>query len=334
MPEVLNAPPATPGDAQQAAFQRGDDHLDRLFAAEKAEIPWWISLYQNLHDVIKPEKLPPLMITSKPVAVKDIWGLYRPDPKSFISSTGLVLAVFLILIAIGATNKAVQKKLADSVTLIAPISAFKPDVKQASGGGGGGARELKPVSKGQLPKPALKQFVPPQIVDHKPILEVAPSIIAPPDAVLPQNNLPNWGDPLAKLGDLSNGSGLGGGMGNGRGGGVGPGSGGGYGPGEGGGFGGGVFKVGGGVSAPAVLFKVDPEYSEEARKAKYSGTVTLAVVVTPDGKATDIHVVKSLGMGLDEKAIEAVQKWKFKPGLKGGAAVAVRATIEVNFRLL
>lgn len=334
MPEVLNAPPATPGDAQQAATQRGDDHLDRLFAAEKAEIPWWISLYQNLHDVIKPEKLPPLMITSKPVAVKDIWGLYRPDPKSFISSTGLVLAVFLILIAIGATNKAVQKKLADSVTLIAPISAFKPDVKQASGGGGGGARELKPVSKGQLPKPALKQFVPPQIVDHKPILEVAPSIIAPPDAVLPQNNLPNWGDPLAKLGDLSNGSGLGGGMGNGRGGGVGPGSGGGYGPGEGGGFGGGVFKVGGGVSAPAVLFKVDPEYSEEARKAKYSGTVTLAVIVTPDGKATEIHVVKSLGMGLDEKAIEAVQKWKFKPGLKGGQAVAVRATIEVNFRLL
>jgi TonB family protein len=333
MPEVLNAPPATPGDSQQAATQRGDDHLDRLFAAEKAEIPWWISLYQNLHDVIKPEKLPPLMLTSKPVAVKDIWGLYRPDPKSFMSSTGIVAAVFFILIAIGATNKAVQKKLAESVTLVAPISAFKPDVKQASGGGGGGARELKPVSKGQLPKPALKQFVPPQIVDHKPILEVAPSIIAPPDAVLPQNNLPNWGDPLAKLGDLSNGSGLGGGMGNGRGGGVGPGSGGGYGPGEGGGFGGGVFKVGGGVSAPAVLFKVDPEYSEEARKAKYSGTVTLAVIVTPDGKATEIHVVKSLGMGLDEKAIEAVQKWKFKPGLKGGQAVAVRATIEVNFRL-
>ena len=294
MAEVLNAPPASqPPGIPPSAHQHADDHLDRLFAADKAEIPWWVSLYQNLHDVIKPEKLPPLMLTSKPVAVKDIWGLYRPDPKSFISSTGIVVAVFFILIAIGATNKAVQKKIAESVTLVAPISAFKPDVKPAGGGGGGGARELKPVSKGQLPKPALKQFVPPQIVDHKPILEVAPSIIAPPDAELPQNTLPNWGDPLAKLGDLSNGTGLGGGMGNGRGGGVGPGSGGGYGPGNGGGFGGGAFRVGGGVSAPAVLYKVDPEYSEEARKAKYSGTVTLAVVVTPDGKATEIHVIKA-----------------------------------------
>ncbi|HYA18499.1 MAG TPA: energy transducer TonB [Bryobacteraceae bacterium] len=337
MPEVLNAPPAAPPPGpgpQQGLYQHADDHLDRLFAAEKAEIPWFISLYRNIHDVIKPEKLPPLVLTSKPVAVKDIWGLYRPDPKSFMSSTGLVVSVFAILMLIGATNKAVQKKIAESVTLVAPISAYKPDVKPAGGGGGGGDHSIKPVSKGQLPKPALKQFVPPQIVDHKPLLEVAPSIIAPPDAALPQNNLPNWGDPLAKLGDLSNGTGFGGGMGSGSGGGVGSGKGGGFGPGEGGGFGGGVFRVGGGVSAPAVLFKIDPEYSEEARKAKYSGTVTLAVVVTPDGKATDIHVIKSLGMGLDEKAIEAVQKWKFKPGMKGGQPVPVRATIEVNFRLL
>ena len=99
-------------------------------------------------------------------------------------------------------------------------------------------------------------------------------------------------------------------------------------------MGGGVFKVGGGVSQPAVIFKVDPEYSEEARKAKYSGMVMLAVIVDVQGHARDIHVVKSLGMGLDEKAIEAVEKWKFKPGMKGGEAVNVRATIEVNFRLL
>ncbi len=99
-------------------------------------------------------------------------------------------------------------------------------------------------------------------------------------------------------------------------------------------IGGGVFKVGGGVSQPAVIFKVDPEYSEEARKAKYSGAVMLSIIVDTEGHARDIHVVKSLGMGLDEKAIEAVEKWKFKPGMKGGQAVNVRATIEVNFRLL
>ncbi len=311
-----------------------DDHLSRLFAPDKAEIPWFISLYQSLHDLVKPEKLPPLMLTSKPVAVKDIWGLYRPDPKSFMTSGSVLAAIFLLLI-IGGTNKKVQETVKQSVTLLAPnISAFKPDVKPAGGGGGGGDRSIKPVTKGQLPKPALKQFVPPMIVNHKPILEMEPTILAPPDTILPQSTLPNWGDPLAKLGDPSNGLGSGGGMGNGKGGGVGGGSGGGYGDGSGGGVGGGAFRVGGGVSAPAVLTKVDPEYSEEARKAKYSGTVTLAVVVFPDGKAGEIHVVKSLGMGLDEKAIEAVQKWKFRPGMKGGQAVPVRATIEVNFRLL
>jgi TonB family protein len=83
-----------------------------------------------------------------------------------------------------------------------------------------------------------------------------------------------------------------------------------------------------------VIYKVDPEYSEEARKAKYSGEVVLAIVVDAEGHARDVHVVKSLGMGLDEKAMEAVEKWKFKPGMKGGQAVAVRATIAVNFRLL
>jgi TonB family protein len=95
-----------------------------------------------------------------------------------------------------------------------------------------------------------------------------------------------------------------------------------------------VFPVGGGVSAPAVILKVEPEYSEEARKRKYGGTVMLALIVDTEGRARNIHVVKSLGMGLDEKAIEAAEKWRFKPGMKGGQPVEVRVTIEVNFRLL
>ena len=127
----------------------------------------------------------------------------------------------------------------------------------------------------------------------------------------------------------------GGGIGYDLGAGFGPGSGGGVaGPGMGGGVGGGVFRVGDGVSAPSVLFRVDPEYSEEARKAKYSGTVLLGITVDTEGHARDIHVVKSLGMGLDEKAMEAVAKWKFRPGMKNGLAVNVRAQIEINFRFL
>ncbi len=312
-----------------------NDHLDRLFAADKAEIPWWISLYQNIHDLIKPEKLPPLMITSTPVAVKSIWGLYDKDPKSRYISVAIHVAAFTLLM-VGFTSKTVQKKLVETVDLIDPNLKpyIAPAEKKAGGGGGGGAREILPVSKGQAPKPSMKQFTPPMIVKEPPKLAMMPTIIAPPDTVLPQNTLPNWGDPLAKLSNLSNGPGAGGGMGSGKGGGLGSGDGGGFGPGEGGGVGGSVFRVGGGVSQPAVIFKVDPEYSEEARKAKYSGAVMLAIVVDTEGHARDIHVVKSLGMGLDEKAVEAVEKWKFRPGMKGGQAVNVRATIEVNFRLL
>ncbi|MGD1069317.1 MAG: energy transducer TonB [Bryobacteraceae bacterium] len=311
-----------------------DDHLSRMLVPQNTEIPWYKSLYLAIHELIKPEKLPPLELTSRPVAVKDIWGLYAKDPKSRYYSIAIHVSVFCLLMW-GFTSPTVQKAIKQNFSMIDPnLKPYLPEKPKASGGGGGGgAREVLPVTKGQAPKPALKQFVPPMIVDHKPKLEMDPSLIMP-DVQLPQNNLNNWGDPLAKLVNGSNGTGSGGGMGSGSGGGLGSGSGGGFGPGSGGGVGGGVFRVGGGVSAPAVLYKVDPEYSEEARKAKYSGTVLLSVIVDTEGHARDIHVLKSLGMGLDEKAMEAVQKWKFKPGMKGGQAVNVRAQIEVNFRLL
>ena len=235
-------------------------------------------------------------------------------------------------------NKSVQKAIKQNFSIIDPnLKAFipdKPKVNTAQGGGGGGAREPLPVSKGRLPKPSMKQFVPPMIVDHPPKLAMDPSIIAPPDTPLPQSTLNNWGDPLAKLMNGSNGNGSGGGMGNGSGGGVGSGKGGGFGPGEGGGIGGGIFKVGGGVTGPVPLFRPEPEYSEEARKAKYSGIVVLTCIVDTEGRAREIRIVKSLGMGLDEKAIEALQKWKFKPGMNKGTPVNVRANIEVSFRLL
>jgi TonB family protein len=342
--ELVSPADAMPVDVQ-TAFARvshriehnkieAPDHLARLLAPAAVEIPWYISLYRTLGELIRPEKLPPLEVTSRPVAVKTIWGLYARDPRSRWVSVGIHAAVFSLLM-FGFTSPTMQKAIRQNFTMLDPnLKPFMPEVKPQGGGGGGGAREALPVSKGQLPKPSMKQFVPPQIVDHTPKLAMDPSIIAPPDTPLPQSTLNNWGDPLAKLMNGSNGNGSGGGMGSGSGGGVGSGTDRGFGPGAGGGIGGGVFRVGGGVSAPSVIVKVDPKYSEEARKAKYSGTVLLSVVVDQEGHARDIHVLKSLGMGLDEKAVEAVQKWKFKPGMKGGQAVNVRAQIEVNFRLL
>jgi len=320
-------------------FNTADDHLSRLLAPDM-EQPWYKSLFQNLKEAINPPKLPPLEITSKPIAVKDIWGLYGRKKSSFMMSTGFQTLAAVLLLTV-ASSKTVQDKVKQYVPLIGPqIDLAPPEAapkKQAMGGGGGGGdRSLLPASKGRLPKQALRQFTPPMAVvnNPNPKLTMEPSIIAPPDITIPNVNMAQYGDPLGKLGPPSNGPGSGGGIGSGSGGGVGSGKGGGYGPGEGGGFGGGVFRVGGGVTAPALLYKVEPEYSEEARKAKYQGTVLLYIQVDPSGKAVNMRVLHSLGLGLDEKAMEAVKKWKFKPGYKDGKPVTVEAQIEVNFRLL
>jgi TonB family protein len=96
----------------------------------------------------------------------------------------------------------------------------------------------------------------------------------------------------------------------------------------------GVYRVGGGITAPVPLYRPEPQYSKEALNAKYQGTVVLYVEVDPTGQPRNIKVVRALGLGLDEKAVEAVGKWRFRPGMKDGQPVTVAATIEVNFRLL
>lgn len=95
----------------------------------------------------------------------------------------------------------------------------------------------------------------------------------------------------------------------------------------------GVHAIGGGVMAPVPVFKLEPEYSEEARAAQLAGTVMLRVDIDPQGVARNIQVVRSLGLGLDEKAVEAINQWRFKPAMKDGEPVTVAANIEVNFRL-
>lgn len=317
------------------ANQHDEPHL--LLSSEVEE-PFFRSLARNIKELIHPPKLPPLEVTSKPVAVKDIWGFYGGQEKragltSFLVHVGVVGLLFLL-----GTNKAVQQAVKQQIDLIAPdIAPYKPTVKKDTmhGGGGGGDRSPTPVSKGKLPKLANKQFVPPMISHvENPKLVMDPTLIIQPDANIPKVNMDQLGDPLAKSGLASNGFGAGGGMGSGRGGGVGPGSGPGFGPGSGGNMGGGAYRIGGGVSPPSILYKVEPEYSEEARKAKFQGTVLLYVVVDEKGNPRDIKILRPLGLGLDQKAVEAVEKWKFSPGKKDGKPVPVQAQIEVNFRLL
>jgi protein TonB len=122
-------------------------------------------------------------------------------------------------------------------------------------------------------------------------------------------------------------------MGNGRGSGLGGGNGSGLGPGSGGNYGGGVRQIGGGVSAPSLIYSVDPEFSEEARKAKFMGVVTVNLIVDQQGRPQNVRVTHGAGMGLDEKAIEAVKQYKFKPAMEAGKPVAVMMNVEVNFQI-
>ncbi len=299
-----------------------DDHLNRLMAPD-TEIPWYKSIVENIKELIQPEKLPPLELTSTPVAVKDIWG-EGTNPKRVMSSVLIHAGIFAALILIG-TNDQVKKAAAKYIPIVAPPPVEKPvPVKAAPAGGG--SRSPLPALKAALPRPAPKAFTPPLVTIEHPALTLDASLVAPPDAwAAPTGAI---GNPLGQIGG-GGGFGSGGGIGNGRGTGIGNGNGAGV-----GGSGSGVYNVGNGVTQPTLISKVDPEYSEEARKAKYNGTVELSIVVNLEGKAEDIKVVKSIGMGLDEKAIEAVQKWRFNPGKKSGQPVKTRAVVQVNFRLL
>ena len=316
------------------AIDRADHHLERLLPLSSLDAPWYRGFVRNVRDAIRPPQLPPLAVSSRPVQVQSIWGLYQRQKRSWVMSLALQsLAVALVFAAVSSptVRKAAQQVF--EVYDLVDLSAYKP---RTQGGGGGGDRSPAPAAKGKLPKAALKQFTPPTAVVRNPDPKLAldPSILVPPDVPQPQVALNNYGDPFSKLGPPSNGSGLAGGIGTGGSGGVGPGVGPGAGLGADGGIGDGVFQAGMGVSAPALLYKVEPEYSEEARKAKYQGVVVLMVTVDPAGRVTNPRVVRSLGLGLDEKAIEAVKKWRFKPGYKDGRPVAVSATVEVSFRLL
>src|ERR1700730_4702550 len=331
-------PIAYPGGNSGPQGSDADIHLARLLAADVEE-PFYRSFIRNIKELIHPPKLPPLEVPSNPVPVKDIWGFYGGQEKRAGATSILIHVAVVGLLFLVGTNKTVQTIVKQQIQLIAPdLAPYKPTVKKdpGGGGGGGGDRTPTPPSKGKLPKLATKQFVPPMAVIHNPDpkLVMEPTLVIPPDANIPKVNMDVLGDPLAKSGIPSNGPGSGAGIGTGAGGGVGSGSGAGFGPGHGGNMGGGAYRIGGGVSPPTVVFKVEPEYSEEARKAKFQGTVVLFIVVDEKGNPRDLRVIRPLGLGLDQKAIEAVQKWKFNPGKKDGKPVAVQATIEVNFRLL
>src|SRR5437016_1040413 len=264
------------------------------------------------------------------------YGTYRTRPSAFIFSFALNIFVTALVVWSGhwvvQHRQEIKQQVVGLVTDISPY-VLQPSAKESGGGGGGGERDKLEASKGSLPRQSREQITPPAVIvrneAHK--LAVEPTVVAPP---IQLTQMGVMGDPLSNvIGPPSNGTGSGGGIGSGSGGGVGSGRGPGVGPGYGGGIGGGVYRVGGGISAPRALYAPDPEYSEEARKAKYQGTVVLWVIVGADGRPHEVRIQRSVGMGLDEKATQAVRLWRFEPARRDGEPVAVQINVEVNFRL-
>jgi protein TonB len=275
--------------------------------------------------------------TVLPSLFREGYGVYRTRPAAFVLSYIVNVLAGALLVWSGhwfvEHRQEIREQVVGVVTDMSPY-VLPSSATQAGGGGGGGDRDKLAASKGSAPKFARDQITPPVVVvrNEAPKLPVPPTVVGPPQIQLPQ--FAAAGDPLSKvLGPPSSGTGGGGGIGSGIGGGVGSGTGPGVGPGYGGGIGGGLYRVGGGVSAPRATYAPDPEYSEEARKAKYQGTVVLWLIVGPDGRPRDMRVARSVGMGLDEKALEAVRTWRFEPARKDGQPVAVQINVEVTFRL-
>jgi protein TonB len=284
------------------------------------------SLIASFRDVFFPQKLPPLVLESKPIAVPDRMATKR-SPKSTAIAVGahaLVILLIAFLIAHHVRIAAPTKAPVVAQLLAPPPPPVAPRAEQI--GGGGGQHDLAPVTKGHLPKFAQQQLLPPKAPPTiAPKLAVEPTVVVQKDLKMADNSMPNIGMPNSPLNGVS--------MGNGTGTGIGSGNGSGIGPGSGGNIGGGVYHIGGAVRAPVLIYQVDPEFSEEARKAKFSGNVQVYLIVDEQGNPTHVRVVRGVGMGLDEKAVEAVRQYKFKPAMQNGKPVKVDLYIDVNFQI-
>jgi protein TonB len=295
------------------------------FSGEIREEGVFSSLISSVRDAFFAPKLPPLVLESKPIAVPDRMAVKR-SPTSTAVAVGLHAAAILVIALLIANHVKMAAPMKQAVTALLepPPPPVMPRADRI--GGGGGQHDLSPVTQGHLPKLAQTQIVPPKAPPTiPPKLAVEPTVVVQKDLKLADNTMPNLGMPNSSLKGFS--------MGNGNGTGIGSGDGAGIGPGSGGNIGGGVMHVGGSVRPPSVIYQVDPEFSEEARKAKFSGNVQVYLIVDANGNPSHVRVVRGVGMGLDEKAVEAVRQYKFKPAMQNGRPVAVDLYIDVNFQI-
>lgn len=326
------------GDNLKEWFRPGVRGATRSTMLVEAK-PWYRSFLENVREAIRLAGKPPVKL-DRPVEVGELWNPPRKYRRvQLLVFLGHALVALLILVPL--FPRITEPSIQPTVVQL-DISPYEPAMapkagKAVHGGGGGGERSPVPQTRGRLPRFSMTQFTPPmaKILPH-PKLAMEATVLGSPNIKLVSPPLPNYGDPLSKLITQSGGPGEGGGIGTGSGGGVGSGSGGGVGPGYGYGTGGGYPSGGqGGYSEPDCLFCPSPQFSDEAVKLKYQGTVLVRLVVTASGSTEDVQVIRNLGLGLDQQVIDAVRTWRWKPSIgPDGKPHAVSVVVEVNFRLL
>ena len=270
-----------------------------------------------------------------PVAQRPVFGAsladmeVKADPKSAAISTvvNVVIIAFFLWFAARKSGLIAPPAVQNITLLEPPPPPPKAPPKAVQMGGGGGSKGPTPVVHGNPPKFAPVVLNPPKAPPlEQPKIQVPVTVNVQTDLKMAHVDSPAIGMPNSPLiGVTSGGGGSGGGLGSGHGNGLGPGSG--------GNTGGGLERIGGSVSAPVVLYQPEPEFSEEARKAKVAGNVLVYLQVDENGRPQHVRVLRGIGLGLDEKAVEAVRNYKFKPAMKGGHPVAVEMNVEVNFQI-
>jgi periplasmic protein TonB len=295
-----------------------------LLTESKAEFG---GFWQNLREFVAPAKGPRV---APGEAVPELWSkdtqLTRVRALSIaghLAVLALILAPLLTSVSVPANSKPNESATAIDLSKydLRMLPKPKPD------GGGGSSHDHGPSTRGKAPKVAKVQFAAP--TSHPVLNGMTPTVAGDPKIQAPDLDALTWGNPLTNV--------IGNSMGDNGGSGIGDGPGG-DGLGD-----GGISGVGhdghpagyGGYGRPECLYCPNAQFSDEAVKAKYQGVVMVNALITPDGRATDIQVIKSLGLGLDENAVAAVKTWRFKPARgPDGKPAAVEQTIEVEFRLI
>ena len=331
--ESLRPADASPAKKPQTT---DEDEVIHLLGKTFEDMPIWAGLWENFHDALFPAQLPPLQLTSTPIPMPDrMAGKTNPWALGTATLVNGGVVALLLLLGLGTTIHHLPKSPSGESIDLKDFTLFAPPSATAHGGGGGGNHELIDPMLGRAPKQELMPTVPPQIpMLDNPRLPVDPAVAV--QVKLPDNSsLPNIGalkSPNVNL--ISIGQGGPAGIGSHGTGGDGPGNGPGAGPGSNGNYGGSVYTPGvGGVTQPVPIVFPEAEFSDEARRSKYQGICLIAVIVDAHGYPQNPRVIRPLGMGLDEKAMEAVKRYRFKPALKDGKAVPVMITVAVNFRL-